>query len=89
MKALRVLTLAGILMLGVVLLYDAYLVWRKVQLHRETDGHSKRLQQIDAKTREWQMLFQNLVAYSVRQPEIDPILQKYGLKESSVASKPR
>ena len=85
----RFFILAGIFLLALILLYDAHLVWRNVQLYRQTDQHTLRLQQIDAETRDWQMLIQDLIAFSSREPAIDPILQKYGIKDPSASPQPR
>jgi hypothetical protein len=71
------------------LLFNAYFVWRNISLHRESANKAMRLQQIEGQVRDWQQLFQELLAYSSRQPTLDPVLQKYGLKTSTVSTKPR
>jgi hypothetical protein len=87
-KMQQLVGLIGSAVLTLSLLINAYLVWRNVSLHRETGNKAMRLQQIEVQVRDWQQLFQELVAYSNKQPALDPILQKYGLKTSPVSSKP-
>lgn len=88
-KLHQLITSAGAALLVFCLLCNAYFVWRNVNLHRETHTKAVRLQQIEAQVRDWQQLFQDLAAYSARQPAIDPILQKYGIQGASTSSKPR
>jgi len=77
---------AGILAL--ILLFNVYLVWRNIGLHRQTYSKSIRIQQIEMQVRDWQQLFQELLAYGSRQPALDPILQKYGLKSGGTVVAP-
>ncbi len=88
-KTHQLITTIGCALLAVSLLFNVYIVWRNIGLHRETQRKAVRLQQIELQVRDWQQLFQELVVYSNKQPAIDPILQKYGLKTATVSSKSR
>ncbi|MSR64554.1 MAG: hypothetical protein EXS18_02095 [Verrucomicrobiae bacterium] len=78
----------GSVVLMFSLVINAYFVWRNINLHREAGNKALRLQQIEVQFRDWQQLFQELIVYSNKQPALDPVLQKYRLKTSTVSSKP-
>ncbi len=85
----RLLMPVGAALLLFSLLFNLFVVWRNIQLQRETQRKAIRLQQIETQVQDWQMFFQDLTAYSARQPAIDPILQRYGLKAAGPPAKSR
>lgn len=88
-KTFQILAAVGAALLLFFLVFNVYLVWRNVDLYRESHRKAVRLQKIDNDVREWQALFQELVEYSKTHPAIDPVLQKYFLKPPSASSKPQ
>jgi hypothetical protein len=88
-KLFQSLFVAGIAVLSIGLIGNLYLVWRNIGLYRETQRRAIRLQVMESQMREWQQFLGELAEYSRQQPAIDPILQKYLVKQSAPASKSR
>lgn len=88
-KTHQLIIMIGGAVLAISLISNAFFVWRNISLHRSTHEKAVRLQQIELQVRDWQQLFQELLAYSNKQPALDPILQKYGLKAAVTSSKQR
>lgn len=84
----RLVTSIGTALLAFSLLFNAYVVWRNRQLHKDTQYKAIRLQQIEVQSRLWQQFIQDMRTYSATRPAVDPILQKYGLKEGMPTTKP-
>ncbi len=88
-KALRIITALGTAILLLSLIVNVYLVWKNVGLYRETQRKAVRLSSMESQMRDWQQFMLELVEYSHKQPALDPVLQKYMIKQSTPATKPR
>ena len=88
-KNLQLITAGGAAMLLVCVCVNLYQVYRNVALYRESQRRAVRIAKMEAEMREWQQFLSELVEYSKRQPSIDSVLQKYMVKQSAPASKPR
>jgi hypothetical protein len=69
------------------LLFSLYAVWRNVNLHRTTQAKAFRVQQMDNQAREWQAFFAELIAYSDQHPSLNPVLEKYRLKQPAPSAR--
>jgi uncharacterized membrane protein len=82
-KTYQLLMSVGSALLLFSLLMNLYLVWRNVQLYRESQNKAVRVQRMETEFREWQAFFAEMLEYSKRQPAVDPILQKYMVKPTA------
>jgi hypothetical protein len=87
-KLFQLVIVVGIALVCLNLLISLVMVWRNVQLYRESQNKAVRVQRMEADMREWQSFMADLVEYSRRQPAIEPILQKYVARPPSPTSKP-
>ena len=88
-KPLHIIAAVGASILLLSLIINVYLVWKNRDLYRETQRKAVRLSSIEGQMRDWQQFMMELVEYSRKQPALDPVLQKYMIKQSTPTTKPR